>query len=90
MWIKLYSKVMKMNESRTGAPVFVRIEDYKEVLEVLDMIKGKVREIKQTLGSLTSLRNEEDSELVMWNKAISDIENKIEGIDKSLFEPENM
>ncbi len=77
-----------MREQRTGAPVFVKVDEYKEILDVLDMIKGKMNEIRQVLGSLNSLRSEEDAEIEMWNNAISDIEKKIESIDKIMFEPE--
>ena len=77
-----------MRDERTGAPVFVKVDEYKEILDVLDMVKSKVREIKGTLESVNSLRNEEDAELQAWNTAISEIEKKIEGIDKIMFEPE--
>lgn len=77
-----------MKEQR-GMPVFVKVDEYKEILDVLDMIKGKMKEIKDTLGSINSLRNEEDAELAMWNNAISEIEKKIESIDKIMFEPEH-
>ncbi len=77
-----------MREQRTGAPVFIKVDEYKEILDVLDMIKGKVKEIRDTLGSINSLRNEEDAELAMWNNTINEIEKKIEGIDRLMFEPE--
>ena len=77
-----------MREQKTGAPVFVKVNDYKEILDVLEMAKTKVNEIKQVLNNLKSLRNEEDAELAVWNNAISDIEKKIDNIDKIMFEPE--
>lgn len=77
-----------MREERSGAPVFVKVEEYKEILDVLDMIKGKIKEIRGTLGGINELRNEEDSELAMWNSTINEIEKKIDGIDKIMFEPE--
>ena len=77
-----------MREQRSGMPVFVKIDEYKEILDVLDMIKSKISEIRETLGGISSLRNEEDSELSMWNNTISEIEKKIESIDKIMFEPE--
>ena len=54
----------------------------------MDMIKGKMKEIRDTLGSINSLRNDEDAELAMWNNTISEIEKKIESIDRIMFEPE--
>jgi len=77
-----------MKEQRSGMPVFVKVDEYKEILDVLDMIKGKIKEIRETLGSINSLRNEEDSELAMWNNTINEIEKKVDGIDRIMFEPE--
>ena len=77
-----------MREQRTGAPVFIKVDEYKEILDVLDMIKGKVKEIRDTLGGINALRNDEDAELSMWNNTINEIEKKIEGIDRLMFEPE--
>ena len=79
-----------MREQRTGAPVFIKVDEYQEILDVLDMIKGKIKEIRDTLGSINALRNEEDAELAMWNNTISEIEKKIDGIDRIMFEPEQM
>ncbi|MBS3101640.1 hypothetical protein J4204_05930 [Candidatus Woesearchaeota archaeon] len=76
-----------MREQR-GMPVFVKVDEYKEILDVLDMAKAKIKEIRDTLGSINSLRNEEDAELAMWNSTINEIEKKIESIDKIMFEPE--
>ena len=77
-----------MREQTTGAPVFVKIDEYKEILDVLDMIKGKMKEIRGVLGSINSLRDEEDAELAMWNNTVNDIEKKMDSIDKIMFEPE--
>lgn len=77
-----------MREERTGAPVFVKIDEYKEILDVLDMIKSKIKEIRETLGNINALRNEEDAELALWNNTINDIDKKIDSIDKIMFEPE--
>ncbi len=77
-----------MREQRSGMPVFVKVDEYKEILDVLEMIKSKVKEIRATLGDINSLRNEEDAELAMWNNTINEIEKKIDGIDRIMFEPE--
>ena len=77
-----------MREQKTGAPVFVKVDEYKEILDVLDMIKDKIREIRGALGDINELRNEEDSELAMWNNTINEIEKKIDNIDRIMFEPE--
>lgn len=71
-----------------GAPVFVKVDDYKELLDVLDMIKAKINEVKQTIDSLNSLREEEDSELQAWISAVNDIQSRVDDIDKMMYEPD--
>ena len=73
---------------RIGAPVFVKVDEYKEILDVLDLIKSKISEIRQTLGGISEIRNEEDAEVSMWNSTIDDIEKKISDIDRMMAEPE--
>ena len=79
-----------MREQRSGMPVFVKVDEYKEILDVLDMVKSKMKEIRDTFGGINALRNEEDAELAMWNNTINEIEKKIDSIDKIMFEPEQM
>lgn len=74
---------------RTGAPVFVKIEDYKDILDVLDLIKDRLAEAKRTLADLNELKNDEDAELELWSSTLNEIENKLDDIDRSLFEPES-
>lgn len=74
---------------RTGAPVFVKIDDYKDILDVLDLIKDKLAEAKRTLADLNELKNDEDAELELWSSTLNEIENKLDDIDRSLFEPES-
>ena len=75
-------------KERLGAPVFVKVDEYKEILDVLDMVKGKISEIRDTLAGINELRNEEDSEVSMWSGTMDDIEKKIEEIDRMMFEME--
>ena len=77
-----------MKEQRIGAPVFVKVDEYREILDVLDLVKGKINEIRATLGGINDLRSEEDSEVSMWTSTVDDIEKKIEDIDKMMFEME--
>ena len=72
----------------TRAQVFVKISEYKDILDILELIKNRMHEAKVTLGNLNELKKEEDSELEMWNSTINELEKKIENIDSSLLEPE--
>ena len=74
---------------RSGAPVFVKIDDYKDILDVLDLIKDRLGEAKRTLADLNELKNDEDSELELWNSTLEEIDRKLSDIDRTLFEPES-
>lgn len=71
------------------APVFVKIEEYKNVIDVLELIKDRLEEAKRTLADINQMKNEEDEELDAWRNTLNDIEKKIENIDRTLFEPES-
>ena len=68
-------------------PVFVRIDEYKDVLDVMNMIKNKVSDAREILGKLNELKNEEDAELELWHSGLEEIERKVNFVDKTLFEP---
>ena len=71
------------------ATVFIKIEDYKDVLDVLDLIKDRLGEAKRTLADINELKNDEDAELELWGSTLNEIEKKIEDIDRTLFEPQS-
>lgn len=71
-------------------PVFVRIEEYKDVLDVMNMIKNKIENAKETLGKINELKNEEDAELELWHTGLEEVERKVEFVDKVLFEPASL
>jgi len=68
-------------------PVFVRIDEYKDVLDVMNMVRNKLEEAKATITKINELKNEEDSELELWRTGVEEIERKIAFVDKILFQP---
>ena len=77
-----------MEEDLENMPVFVRIDDYKNIIEVLDLLKSKLAEARETLDKITELKKKEDEELDRWNQELDEVERKVEFIDNTLFEPE--
>ncbi len=69
------------------AQVFVKIDEYKDVLRTVGLIKSKLNDAKTTLQKVKELKAQEDAELEGWGSKIGEIEGKIEGIDKILFDP---
>jgi hypothetical protein len=71
-----------MNEM---TPVFVKIDEYKEVLDILEVIKGKIDVAQKTLDEIRKLKDEEDRELSSWSSNLDSITEKIGDIDKTIF-----
>ncbi|MFP4117305.1 MAG: hypothetical protein ACLFTR_00095 [Candidatus Woesearchaeota archaeon] len=71
-------------------PVFIKVEDYKDVIDVMELIKNKILEANGVLEKIRKLKAEEDAELELWDSNLEDIERKISYIDKTLFEPEDI
>lgn len=72
------------------APVFVKIEDYKDVLSVFDLIKDKLEQAKGILGEIDEIKKEENAEIDLWRSTINELEQKVDEVDKVLYEPEKM
>ena len=70
-------------------PVYVKIDDYKEVLQVIGIIKDKIAAAKEIIGKINELRNEEDAELELWHSGLEEVERKVDFVDRSLFKPES-
>lgn len=71
-----------------NVPVFVKINDYKEVLDIVDVMKQKLKETSQALEHLKELKTEEDRELQEWEKSITEISRRLAFIDSAFFENE--
>ena len=69
-------------------PVFVKVDEYHDVLNLMKTIRKKLEEAKETLLKVNDLKNEEDHQLEMWQNTLDEIEKKIDFIDHSLNEPE--
>jgi len=71
-------------------PVFVKIEEYKDVLDIMNMIRNKLGEAKTILAKINELKNEEDAELELWHSGVEEVERKIDFVDRALFEPSSI
>lgn len=69
-------------------PVFVKLDEYKELVKVLEETKEKLANAKELLSKIEELKRQEDSELESWNTELSEAEERIDDVDKILLKPE--
>lgn len=70
------------------ASVFIKIEDYKTVLDIVDLVKKRIAEAHEILDKINEIKNKEDLEIDNWRSELDDVEKKVHFIDQTLFEPE--
>jgi hypothetical protein len=72
-----------------GRAIFVKLNEYKDILELMNALKDKLEQAKGTLDKIKGLKTEEETELELWQNSIGEIARKVDYIDKTLFEPES-
>ena len=68
------------------APIFIKVENYKEVIELIRSIKRKVEEAKANLERIYTIKSEEDVKIEEWDDLLRDLEKKTTFIDETLLE----
>lgn len=71
----------------SGMPVFVKIEEYREVLEVLDLLNKRLDKAEEIMKRINDIKNEEDAEMDMWERELSDIKKKLDFMNHTLVDP---
>jgi hypothetical protein len=66
------------------APVFVKIEDYKDITDIVELTREKLTQAKDMLGKIAEIKANEDAELAKWADELADVEQKVDDIDKTL------
>ncbi len=69
-----------------GKSLYVKVDDYKDIVDIMTLIKKKIQDAKGILNSINNLKNDEDIEIDEWNNNIEEIDRKIDDLDRALFE----
>ncbi|MFH0875580.1 MAG: hypothetical protein V1859_06585 [archaeon] len=67
-------------------PLFVRTDDYKQILNNFIDIKDVLSESEETIYRMENLKKNSDVEYVEFKKAIEEIQRKLIYVDKTIFE----
>jgi hypothetical protein len=74
-------------EMRKQGPVFVKLDEYKEIMEIVEMLRGKIAETKQLIQKINEIKTEEDAELDVWRTELEELDKRVQLIDRTLLEP---
>ncbi len=70
-----------------GMPVFIKVDEYKDIIDMIELTQEKVKESRALLEKINELKAEEDAELELWSNSLNVVDKKLDFIDRSLFEP---
>ncbi len=68
--------------------VFVKLDEYNEVKNVLNLMRSKLNEARYFLKAVSDLKNREDAEIDSINAELGHIEERVGVVDRLLTEPE--
>lgn len=69
-----------------NVPVFVKINDYKEILDIVDVMKQKLTETRRCIAKVNQLKDQENQEIMQWEKNVVEITKRLSFIDSAFFE----
>lgn len=64
--------------------IFVKLNDYNDIKEILDLMHGKIDEAKDVLEQIKLIRAKEEDSISKWSSDLNEIEDRIKNINKSL------
>ena len=70
------------------APVFVKVDEYKAIRDLLETIKQRLSQARSLLARVNELKQQEDAQIETWARDIEDVEERLASVDKSLLEPQ--
>ena len=69
-----------------NVPIYVKVDKYKELLEVLKTINAKLQTVDKTIEKINTLKTQEDAQIQSWNDNLSDIKSRLEKINGAFYE----
>jgi hypothetical protein len=79
---------VKKVEDKNGMTVFVKIDEYKDIMDLVNLMRSKIQQARYVLNRIAELKRQEDDELEAWSSELDNVEERIDVIDKRLTEPE--
>jgi len=69
-----------------NVPIFVKVDDYKDIVDILALTREKVGKAKHILSKLAQIKSQEDDIITGWENRITEVEQNIDEIDRALSE----
>ena len=78
-------KEMKEAPIKQGKTMFIKVDQYEDALQKLELITISIQNAEETLQKLEELRNQEAQELTHWKQKLEDVKAQLRTVDRTLF-----
>lgn len=68
------------------APVFVKINKYKDISSVLNKIQDRIDAANKTIEQLEKVKDEEEQKITEWRESLQAVQEKLEGVSVALHQ----
>ena len=75
-------------EIQNAGPIYVDINNYKEILDEIDQVEIKLKKIDDVFARLNEIKNNKDKTFEKWNFIIEDIQRQCVYVEKTIYEDE--
>jgi F0F1-type ATP synthase membrane subunit b/b' len=69
-----------------NVPIYVKVEKYRELLELLKAINARLANVDKTIEKINGLKAQEDQQLQNWNENLTDIKARLESINGAFYD----
>ncbi len=66
--------------------IFIKIDNYNDTVDVIELIRNKLRESRGTLQKIRQLKTEEDALIGKWNAELDEMDKRFSYITDSFAE----
>lgn len=73
---------------RKNMIVYVKIDEYKDIADIINLTKSKIKQAKYIISKIAEIKRQEDEEIARWADNLEQVEEKINFIDSTLMEPQ--
>jgi hypothetical protein len=73
---------------RKNMIVYVKIDEYKDIVDIINLTRSKIKQAKYIISKIAELKRQEDEEIARWTDNLEQVEEKVNFIDTTLMEPQ--
>lgn len=78
------SKIKLQHEEKMPRPLFIKVDKFKEILDSIETIDRKLREIKNAMQKLREIQAKEAETMELWETEVQELKAKLDVIEKTL------